>query len=338
MFKKAFYLMSLLAVATTYVACSDDDNSGDNSNNETVSELEKSYFSIEDATYKGGDIPEATTSEELEGIEMSNQVMNGAMNYINVVTEQQVAKFFIGIKDVEGYWEYVPENTDLVRASSHLNTYVIPMMMSQEYTGDTKIVLSGQLENGDVTTPVESEIFYIETMPGAIEVKLAFSNSKDIDLHLYTPSGEHIYYGHRGGVFTNEFGEEITYGLDIDSNAACHLDNINKENIYIPSELVEAGEYRVVVDMYSNCRPSVATDWSIVARYEGNPIVPTSGQNTALGTYEVGAPDGDMTEVMRFTVIEESNDAPRKSIRKNWKFVPTPLSESDSFKLDFIAD
>lgn len=332
--KKFIYVMFSIIFATTIQSCSDKDDVED------ISELEKNYFSIENGTYKRNEMPTATTAETLEGLDMSDQVMNGAMNYITLFTEQNVSKFFIGIKNVTGYWEYVPSETTS-QASNTFNTYVIPVMISQNYSGNSTIILSGQLENGDVTQPVENEIFYIETMPGAIEVKLSFSNSKDIDLHLYTPSGEHIYFGNRGGLYTDEFGEEISYGLDIDSNAGCDLDNINKENIYIPAELVEDGTYTVVVDMYSNCQPSIATSWSIIAYYQGEKITPETGSNPASSTYPAGAGEGDMTRVMTFTIHEGTVSRAGKdpqSIKNNWKFTPTPLSETDQNKINYLAD
>lgn len=324
--------MSVLILATHLVSCNNDDE-------ENISELEENFFSIENATFNDGQMPESTIPETLNGIDMSDQIMNGAMNFITVVTEQSVSKFFIGIKDISGYLEYMPNNIDSHPTESY-NTYVIPVMISQNYTGNSTFILSGQLENGDITTPVEKEVFYVETMPGAIEVKLAFSNSKDVDLHLYTPSGKHIFYGNRGGVITDEFGDEISYGLDIDSNAGCRIDNVNKENIYIPAELVENGVYTVVVDMYMNCQRSIATNWSIVTRYQGELITPTTGNNPASGIYPVNAGNGDMTEVMTFTItdgaISSENEA--YSVKETWKFVPTPLSESDITKLSFIEE
>lgn len=331
--KQIIYVLAAIFMAVQLQSCSSDEDV------QSLSELEKNYFSIENASYVDGDIPAATTSETIEGVDMSNQVMNGAMNYITIITEQDIVKFFIGVKGLDGFWEYMPNKYDS-RSGESYNSYVIPVMMSQSYSGNTTIILSGQLDNGDVTTPVENEVFYIETMPGAIEVKLAFSNSKDVDLHLYTPSGEHIFYGNRGGVFTDEFGDEITYGLDVDSNAGCSIDNINKENIYIPAELVEEGVYTVVVDMYSNCQPSIPTSWSIVARYQGELISPITGINPASGLYPAGAGDGDMTRVMTFSVFENSNSRSGldKNVRSTWEFTPIPLTESDKNKLEFIMD
>lgn len=321
--KKFFYLLAMALFAIQFQSCSSDDET------ESVSELEKNYLSIENAVYNDGEFPSATTEDTLNGIDMSTQVMNGAMNYISIITEKNIQKFFIGVKGVSGYWEYVPSTT--TRANTDYNTYVIPVMMSQSYSGNSTIILSGQLDNGDITAPVENEVFYIETMPGEIEVKLSFSNDKDIDLHLYTPSGEHIYYAHKGGTYTLDDGTEVSYGLDIDSNAGCSIDGINKENIYIPSELVENGTYTVVVNMYANCDNSISTSWSIVTRYQGELITPQSGANPSSGIYSVGAGTGDMTQVMTFTINDGTSETNAKRIKSS-SFKPTPLSDMDKMK------
>lgn len=295
--------------------------------------LEDDYITVEGANYVDQDMPASTTTQTINGFEMSSQVMNGAMNYISVNTTQSISKFFLGIKGVPGYLEYTPTNT-----GGSTNSYLIPVMISPNYTGDATMVVKARLTNGDVTSSVETTMSYIDTKPGAIEVKLAFSNSKDVDLHLYTPSGEHIYFAHRGGTYTTPSGEQITYGLDVDSNAGCHIDNINKENIYIPAELVESGTYRVVVNMYSNCNPSTATNWSIVTRYKGDIITPLSGSNPASGVYPVRSGDGDNTEVMTFKITDrqlmKGNNITSGSDRYTWKFTPVVPSWTDLEKME----
>lgn len=329
--KKSIYFAATLLLAIIFNACNDKDEV------DNLSELENKFFTIENGSYSNEAIPAATINKTLDNIDMSTQAMSGAMNYITVFSDKRVSKFFVGIKGIEGHFEYVPDNTSTSDSPQNLKTYVIPVMMSSNYNSNSTIILNCQLDNGEITNPVEKQIVYIETMPGAIEIKLAFSNSKDIDLHLYTPSGKHIYYNNRGGSFTSESGEVISYGLDIDSNAACHLDNINKENIYIPEELVEEGTYKVVVNMYENCRPSLATSWSVIARYKGSLILPVSGGNPASGLYQEGAGTGDMTQVMTFTVwggTISRSDTP-SDIRKNWRFTPTHKRESDLLKAEF---
>lgn len=323
--KKYFYLLAMALFATQFQFCSSSD---DDDAPAAGSELEQKYFTIENAVYNPGNFPAATMSETLNGVDMSTQVMNGAMNFITVVTDQQIQKFFVGVQGAPGYYEYT---ASAATRAGNLNSYTIPMMMSQSYRGTSTLMLSGQLQGGGVTAPIQKQMFYIETMPGAIEVKLAFSNSKDVDLHLYTPSGEHIYYGHRGGTKTIN-GEEVSYGLDIDSNAGCNIDGKNKENIYLPAELVESGTYKVVVDMYKNCDKETSTSWSIIARYQGEPVRVTSGTNPASGVYPVGAGDGDMTTVMTFTI----DGATTRGVRHLSfdSFEPIPLSDMDMMKME----
>ena len=336
--KKSFFLMGMTLLVFLFQSCSKDNETNNDPEEsevlpeEQISDLEKKFISIENAEYHDGSFPGATTERTLGGIDMSTYVMNGAINYITVITEDNILKFFVGIKDVSGFLEYVPSSNTNSDATGY-KTYVLPVMISQSYMGNSVIVLSGQLENGDITTPIENEISYIETMPGEVEIKLAFSNSKDVDLHLYTPSGEHIYYANRGGTYTTDEGDEISYGLDIDSNADCKLDNINKENIYIPSELVEKGIYTVVVNMYSNCDPSIPTNWSVIARYKGKVVVPTDGANPASGVYPAGAGYDDMTTVMTFA-IEEEVPASRVRTRRIVpnSFRPIPVSDVDEMK------
>lgn len=305
-----------------------DDVYIDEGHDSQVSELEEKYLSIEGADYNNTSLPSATTNEALYNVDMSTQVMNGAMNYISTVTSKEVDKFYVSVDGVSGYWAY-PGNPSSV--SDGYYTYIIPVMMSQNYSGESTIKVCAQYKDGEVTVPIEKKISYIETKQGDLEVKLAFSNEKDIDLHLYTPSGEHIYYGNRGGQYTLSNDSVLTYGLDIDSNAGCSIDGINKENIYIPAQLIENGTYTVVVNMYSNCNSSIATSWSVVTRYKGNIITPATGANPASGIYPIGAASSDMTEVMTFTISDGTRSVAGYEIIPN-SYKPTPLSDMDEMK------
>lgn len=324
--KKYFYLLAMAFFAIQIQSCSSDDDGG-----APVNTLETNYLTIENAVFNDQDFPEATLEETLDGVDMSSQVMNGAMNYISVVTEKEIQKFFIGVKGVDGYWE-MDASTTITRATQY-NTYVIPVMISQNYFGNSVIQVSGMLTDGSITLPIEKEMEYIETKLGDLEVKLAFSNCKDVDLHLYTPSEEHIYYGHKGGTYYTEDGDTITYGLDIDSNAGCRIDSINKENIYIPQELIEAGTYKVVVNMYSNCDRTIPTSWSVVVRYKGELIATSTGENPATGVYPVGAGNGDHTEAMTFVIEEPEVRGARRSRIIPESFEPIPMTDMDMMKL-----
>lgn len=326
--KKYLFLFLLAFVSLSFFSCSSDDDS------EPTVSLERDYISIENAVFHSSAMPTPTSDETLEGVDMSSQVMNGAMNFVTVTTSQKIKKFFVAIKSVGGYLEYTPDAGHATLSDGY-NVYVIPVMVSNNYHGDNTLLISSEKTDGEITIAEEREMHYIDTKPGELEVKLAFSNNKDVDLHVETPSGYHIFYGNRGGQYITENGDTLTFGLDIDSNAGCNIDGINKENIYIPKQLVENGTYKVVVDMYQNCNTSLATSWSILARYKGEVITPATGANPAAGVYEVGAGNGDMTQVMTFTIsdAESSSSLNRISKMQPARFIPVKHSDIDDMKL-----
>ena len=296
-------LFAAVAAMAGFASCKDDK---DDDNEGADNYLEESYITIENAKYHSGDFPEATGYDILSDVDMSDQVMNGAVNFVTVTTRMDISKFYVGINGVNGYLEYRPEDS---QTSSSYNTYVIPVMISQNFSGKADLILSALLRNGEITIPTTHPLYKIDTRPGALEIKLAFSNEKDVDLHLFTPSGMHIcYWTSEDGYYFGEY-DDVAYpfGLDIDSNAGCHIDGINKENIYIPEEYVENGTYRVAVDLYENCDRSIATSWSVTARYNGRLITPISGRNPATGVFEIGASssyEDHLVEVMRFKITD----------------------------------
>lgn len=330
--KKQVFMWCLLLLGSALASCSDDDGG-----NPGKSELEQQYFSIENAQYQSGQFPAATSTATLQGVTVNDRALSGGMNFITIVSDVRYNRFFIGVQGVEGYWEYVPD-APVNRAESDggSNTYIIPVNYSTTYSSDITMLISGEDESGDITEPYETEITYVESQSGDLNINLTFSNAKDVDLHLIMPSGEHIYYGEPGGTVETADGHTVSYGLDHDSNAACDIDNLNNENIYIPAELIQAGTYTVIVDMYANCEPSIATSWSVVARYKGNEVNNELGSNPASGVYPAGAGEGDMTQVIRFTLDEGISVSAVNRQIKAGSFKPAPLSPQALKKLEAV--
>lgn len=80
--------------------------------------------------------------------------------------------------------------------------------------------------------------------------------------------------------------------LDLDSNPACFLDNINNENITYEDGTPPSGEYTVVVDYFSDC--GVATETNFVVTVRANGTI-----RTIPGVFVPG--DADV-EVARFII------------------------------------
>lgn len=327
-FLRSISCATLAFAALTLASCSDDDDKSPESKNE----LEQNYFTIEDATYSESALPEATTSATIEGLSINNQAMSGGMNIITVVSEETYTTFYVGVAGVEGHYAYTPQTST---EESGYHSYTIPVMYSTSYNEDITMAICAKTAAGKITETTKTDVSFVESKTGALDIKLVFSNAKDIDLHLIMPSGREIYFGNRGGDVTLADGSVITYGLDHDSNAGCNIDNLNNENIYIPAELIENGTYTVKVNMWSNCDTSIPTSWSIVARYKGELIRNASGHNPASGVYPTGAGNGDHTEVMTFTITDGNIDINNDMSASHIKSIkPIELTEIDRFKLD----
>ena len=352
--KKNLFLSLLFVIgAMTYVSCDKADNPAPVNPDEPdievpdePSELETRYFSIEDARYIAENFPLATIEEFIQGLNVNLHAIKGGTNLIQVSTEKGYTEFYIGAKNVPGYFLWTPsagrgQGEGGGGALTENDLYKIAILFSTLLDDELTLVISAKDANNDVTKPMEIVISFVETKTevGDLNVNLFFSNDKDVDLHLILPDGTRIFYGNRGGSYEAENGEIKSFGLDLDSNPACNIDGIRNENIFIPAQLVQNGTYTVQVDMYANCNYSLATDWQVIARYNDELLTNESaderfaGRNPVMGIYPAGVGNGDHTPVMQFTITnaeEHSVGAPRL-IRSTFK--PTPLKDTDWAKL-----
>lgn len=308
---------------------SDSDNSGsDTPNSNTSGEYDK-YFTVDQGTYVSGTIPGGNSVNSLERnsvIYYNERVLSGGMNYVTIGTTIEFTEFYIGIKGFKGYWRW--RGSYSYREGDYY--YYIVLLRFSIYFERGFTLIFGGLDYHDLPfKPYEKPVYYEPSKKGDLNINLTFNNAKDIDLHLYTPSNKHIFYGQRR--WNSASGTE--FGLDHDSNRGCSIDNLNNENIWIPSDCVEDGVYRVVVDMYRNCNPSTSTSWSAVARYKDNIIHPLSGSNPAGGIYQAGSGNGDMTTVMTFSINTSTRSEGKTAV-----MTPLAPTEEDVMKLTEYLD
>jgi hypothetical protein len=308
-----------------------------------TTEIERDYFTITDATFTEDAFPEATTTETISNISVNQSSLAGGMNYITVTSTKKLVKFYIGVRGSFGYWSYeavpetsLPAQAPQTRAAADEQidttyTYFIPLTMSTSFSSSFTLVVTAEDEDGNIMEKVEKVIEYVSSQSGDLNINLTFSNAKDVDLHLYMPDGQHIYYANRGGSTTLADGTTVSYGLDHDSNAACNIDNLNNENIYIPAELIQDGTYKVVVNMWRNCDSTTATTWTVATRYKGAYVDCTSGANPATGVYPIGAGSGDMTVAMTFTISGGTLSSAERI--DSSKLTPRQRTEIDEWKL-----
>jgi hypothetical protein len=83
---------------------------------------------------------------------------------------------------------------------------------------------------------------------GQIQVTGAWNTPSDIDLHVFDPAGEEVYYGHRQSASGGH--------LDHDANAACSVQPPTVENVYWDSPAPPRGQYRARLQAYAMCNAS----------------------------------------------------------------------------------
>lgn len=241
-----------------------------------------SYFEISNAEYHTGTIPSALCGR-LEDVLMNASALSGGMNIITVSSSTKYDSFYVGIEGVGGYYEYVPERAAL---ENGLYTYTIPLEYSQNLNRDITVNISGRSSNC-LTEVYSRKITFVESRKGALSIVLTFDNAKDLDLHLVTPSNQHVYWYNNASIYDYEKEEwVVTVSIDHDSNCGCRIDGLNNENIVIPQEFIEPGEYKVYVDLFSNCGVNVATRWMCAVRYNGELLENEAGSNPASGFFE----------------------------------------------------
>lgn len=95
---------------------------------------------------------------------------------------------------------------------------------------------------------------------GVLRISLSWDNRDDLDLHLYGPSNEHVYYGSRRGISGAV--------LDVDANGGDGIRENPVENIYWKELPKVGGEYKVVVTQYIK-RESQNQGWTLEVEFNG---------------------------------------------------------------------
>lgn len=95
---------------------------------------------------------------------------------------------------------------------------------------------------------------------GEVQVSVSWNAPTDVDLHVIDPSGERIYFANK----TSASGGS----LDLDSNPACSIDNINNESIHWPEGQAPAGSYDVEVVYFDSC--GLASQYIVVVQRKGH--------------------------------------------------------------------
>ena len=116
---------------------------------------------------------------------------------------------------------------------------------------------AGSAASSVFSTDMQARLEEAGAKTGEIEVGLIWENSNDLDLHVFDPTGEEIFFAHK---VARSGGE-----LDVDRNAGCTRNITNKpvEHVVWPTGRAPSGDYRIYVHHFDNCGNKDPTDFRI---------------------------------------------------------------------------
>ena len=205
-------------------------------------------------------------------------VVNGGSAQVTVGASQSYNAVIVAIPGFENYWRLtlpgdVPA-TDVV------------VSMAPSLTASTFQLRYAVMSGGALGAYGTQNIRVTHVGTGDVQVSVSWSGASDVDLHVFDPSGEEVYYSN----LTAASGGT----LDLDSNPACNIDNINNENIVWPVGQAPHGTYRVVVHYYDDCGVP-ESDYVVTVQMAGQSPRTFSGSfvglNSANPPKEVGTFD-----------------------------------------------
>ncbi|MFO7873164.1 MAG: hypothetical protein R6U62_01630 [Bacteroidales bacterium] len=255
------------SLAITLSSCEKDDDEAETSEIETI-------FVVEDATLHTGSFPSGSDSgPSIVTFSGNSYILPGGSNAITVETNEEANSIFIGVEGLSGYYE-LPFS---VSAGTQSSITIYVFIDSEIDMEDFAILLALNL-NGNVGIHEHMDVELVEAGTGKLQVSLSWDKEVDLDLYLVEPGGATICYIDESSANGGE--------LDIDSNAGCGIDGINNENItYEEEAILEAGEYIVRVNLWSNCDISDQINYIATARLNGNILTPSWGNNPYYGNY-----------------------------------------------------
>ena len=227
-----------------------------------------------------GSPPETIGSVTLDALTDTSEpitVISGGSLELPVESDVPFSTIFVN-SDADGFFQLLlPEATTSASAIVTYNTELVASTTNE-------VNVAVQTPTGDVSSPQILPLESIEVGTGEVQVSVSWDTPTDVDIWLIEPDGTVIFWAATQSAAGGQ--------LDLDSNPACFLDNINNENITYEDGTPPSGEYSVVVDYFSDCGVAGDTNYLVTVRANGS-------ISTFSGVFVPG--DADV-EVTRFIV------------------------------------
>lgn len=297
-FKKILFFLFLPVFV---ISCSSDDDQASAEFNEAMDFFRDNYFQVPEGDFEDDSFPIPNSTDLLiTHIHGNATILPGGSNNISVTASGNPTKIAVGIEGMEGYFllpfTEVSERTTFSTTSISL----VQLLLGQNLEDDFTLIFAVMDDQANVS---EYEYLQVTTLAvgiGSLQVNCSWNQENDVDIHLEEPNGEVIFYANP----LSENGGQ----LDVDSNAGCNIDNINSENIFYDEDsFIELGQYKALVDLWSNCNIQAITTYTVTIYYEGELMSVIEGENPYTGSFTQENDNDDPLVVATFEISETAN-------------------------------
>ncbi len=256
-----FAMIAALALGVS--ACGEDETSSPSPEGETVAEYVASV-SVEETegTLQTSAIPRPTSGGPEIEVDGHLTIVNGGTATLALMSPTAFDKVYVaGSSPISGLFIPVSGYFEIdLPAPTQFATLLItfPQVLPDP---DFQLYFAASDPEGNVGTLMERSFDAIVVGTGDVQVTVTWDSDSDVDLHVVDPGGYEIYWGDRsspsGGV------------LDLDSNAACTIDNVRNENITWGIGIAPQGVYTVRLDYWSSCN-ATETNYTVLINNGGD--------------------------------------------------------------------
>ena len=181
--------------------------------------------------------PPVASSAAAPTVPAAGTAVNGGSAKFPIEAASEFTTVYVWLLGADDYWELT------LPAGASASDVVVGV--ASQVGASTLRLQYGVGTAGTVSQYAAQSLRVYRVGNGDVQVSVSWTGASDVDLHVYDPSGEKVYFGNLSAASGGT--------LDLDSNAACNLDNVNNENIVWPVGGAPHGEYRVVVNYWDDC-------------------------------------------------------------------------------------
>jgi len=218
-------------------------------------------------------IPTDDTADSIiTDVQINGGALSGGSTSITVKSIKKLKELYLQIEGEPGFYRWVLEPDDEIGTNPYIYQIALEFNRTLGTGGEgttPTFTVSGRTMDDEISKPVEEELKVIKVGNGALQISLSWNNTDDVDLYVWTPSGERLFWNNRKSSHSDKKDS-----LDIDANYNCHKDSIakgiNAENVYFGNPL-DTGSYKVAVQLYNKCstEPREGARYNVTANVKG---------------------------------------------------------------------